>query len=164
MIRRLIIMLAAAYLVLMSAGITPGMSKEMIIGVYGDIVEFLGGIRLTDDIFLSGERSSSRDGYSGEYVTNVKNKTGTETVFGGTSLYEKDLEVIAKIDGSGGAYIKLTAGWEETVLEPDEDGKIEYNFDCESGGNYIEVVYEDFTGEVRVRVEDRGQRSEDRFE
>lgn len=53
--------------------------------------------------------------------------------------------------GSYNAQAEQMAGREVIYLSPDDNGYFEQELSFESGGNYIMVDYEDFTGNIELR-------------
>ena len=80
--------------------------------------------------------------------------TGRDVVFGGASIHNRDLFLSGHIETeSGNATVRIRMNSEVVELEPDADGYFETTLKLDNGGNYIMVVYEDFSGTVEMNSE-----------
>lgn len=120
------------------------------------VVENIGDSQITDDKDLIGIRmlNENSDAYTGEYTTECEAVTGRDVVFGGASIHNRDLFLSGSIDAeSGKATVRIRLNEEVIELEPDADGHFETTLKLDNGGNYIMVVYEDFSGTVEMNSE-----------
>ena len=69
-----------------AAGVTDDSVKDAILDAYGSLVDAAGSWALTPDRSLQGERVRSEDDYTGTYEANYEDFSGTELLFGGTTL------------------------------------------------------------------------------
>lgn len=111
------------------------------------------------DVTSSAEligRRKNRNGnwFIGSYTAQCENETGRDTVFGGASARDRRIKVKAHIKTeTGSAVIRLRMNGRATKFLPDSDGNFEREFDFGSGGNYIMVDFNRFTGTVWMTVE-----------
>ena len=119
------------------------------------VVENIGDSQITDDDDLIGERLLvDDDSYVGEYTAECSHMTGRDVVFGGASIHNRDLFLSGHIETeSGNATVRIRMNSEVVELEPDADGYFETTLKLNNGGNYIMVVYEDFSGTVEMNSE-----------
>lgn len=110
---------------------------------------------VTNSAKLIGKRENNgRDWFTGSYTAQCENETGRDTVFGGASARDKLIKVKAYIKTeSGSAVIRLRMNGRATKFLPDSDGNFEREFDFGSGGNYIMVDFNRFTGTVWMTAE-----------
>lgn len=111
----------------------------------------LGASQLTSDEDLFGERVCDTSAYEGSYTAQCRHSTGKDVVFGGGSLRSYRLRVYGRIQcDSGRAAVRIRMNEEVVILETDENGCFETELRFGSGGNYIMVEYEDFSGTVEL--------------
>ena len=120
------------------------------------VVENIGDSQITDDKDLIGIRvlKDSTDAYAGAYTAECQSVTGRDVVFGGASIHNRDLFLSGHIETeSGKATVRIRMNDEVVELEPDADGYFETTLKLNNGGNYIMVIYEDFSGAVEMNSE-----------
>lgn len=119
------------------------------------VVENIGDSQITDDDDLIGERLLiDNDSYAGEYSAECNHMTGRDVVFGGASIHNRDLFLSGHIETeSGNATVRIRMNSEVVELEPDADGHFEITLKLDNGGNYIMVIYEDFSGMLKMTCE-----------
>ena len=119
------------------------------------VVEDIGNSQITENGDLIGERLlADDDSYAGEYTAECTHMTGRDIVFGGASIYNRTLVLFGQIETeSGNATVRIRMNSEVVELEPDADGYFETTLKLNNGGNYIMVVYEDFSGTVEMNSE-----------
>ena len=129
----------------------PEEMKEFLDGV----VEDIGDNQITDDDDLIGARLlADDDSYVGEYTAECSHMTGRDVVFGGASIHNRDLFLSGHIETeSGNATVRIRMNSEVIELEPDADGYFETTLKLDNGGNYIMVIYEDFSGMLKMTCE-----------
>ena len=72
-------------------------------------------------------------------------------VFGGGSIETRRLQVYGRILAEEGqATVRIRMNEEVVELEVDEEGRFETELRLKSGGNYIMVDYEEFSGTVEL--------------
>ena len=69
-----------------AADATDDSVKDTLVGAYGSLVDAAGSWALTPDRSLQGERVPGEDDYTGTYEANYGDFSGTELLFGGTTL------------------------------------------------------------------------------
>lgn len=140
-----------------AAGATDDSVKDAIVDAYGSLVDAAGSWALTPDRSLQGERVSGEDDYTGTYEAGYEDFSGTELIFGGTTLDREagdTVEVICSLDiEEGNAAIFLCSGGEEPVLLLSGSG--DYSGTIEVGGSstYLGVWGEGVTGGVAIQME-----------
>ena len=119
------------------------------------VVENIGDSQITDDDDLIGERLLiDNDSYAGEYSAECNHMTGRDVVFGGASIHNRDLFLSGHIETeSGNATVRIRMNSEVVELELDADGYFETTLKLDNGGNYIMVIYEDFSGMLKMTCE-----------
>ena len=129
----------------------PEEMKEFLDGV----VENIGDSQVTDDDDLIGARLQvDDDSYVGEYTAECSHMTGRDVVFGGASIHNRDLFLSGHIETeSGNTTVRIRMNSEVIELEPDADGYFETTLKLDNGGNYIMVIYEDFSGMLKMTCE-----------
>lgn len=129
----------------------PNEMQEFLNGV----VENIGDSQITDDDDLIGARFLvDDDSYVGEYTTECSHMTGRDVVFGGASIHNRALFLSGHVETeSGKATVRIRMNSEVVVLESDADGYFETTLKLDNGGNYIMVIYEDFSGTVEMTCE-----------
>ena len=131
--------------------VEPEAMKEFLDGV----VENIGDSQITDDDDLIGARLLvDDDSYVGEYTAECSHMTGRDVVFGGASIHNRGLFLSGHIETeSGNATVRIRMNSEVVELEPDIDGHFETTLKLDNGGNYIMVIYDDFSGVVEMNSE-----------
>ena len=119
------------------------------------VVEDIGDSQVTDDDDLIGARLLvDDDSYVGEYTAECSHMTGRDVVFGGAAIHNRDLFLSGHIETeSGNATVRIRMNSEVVELEPDADGYFETTLKLNNGGNYIMVIYEDFSGMLKMTCE-----------
>lgn len=114
-----------------------------------DLAGVIGSSQITSEDHLIGERLYGEDAYTGRYLAECDGSTGRDVVFGGASIESRKLYLCGYVQAySGKAAIRIRMNWDVVEMEPDEDGYFEAELDLESGGNYVIIKFEDFTGTV----------------
>ncbi len=117
-------------------------------------MESLGKSQLTDDKDLIGTRITGCDSYTGEYNSECVKETGRDVVFGGSSVDTRKLHIYGYINGEGeNASIRIRLNDKALELNISEDGSFETHLNCTSGGNYIMVDYNNFSGKIKLNAE-----------
>jgi len=130
---------------------TPEAMHQTIDGIVG----WFGSGQLSKDDELIGKRTAEDDLFSGRYTARVAGETGRDVVFGGSSILTRTIRLDAEIKAEAGtAEIRVRMNDEVISLTPDEDGRITTVLHFISGGNYIMVDYESFTGTVEMTCEE----------
>lgn len=120
------------------------------------VVENIGDSQITDDTYLIGTRilTDSADACTGEYTSQCESATGRDVVFGGASIHNRELFLSGSVDAEfGTATVRIRMNEEVFELEPDASGYFEITLKFDNGGNYVMVIYEDFSGTVEINSE-----------
>lgn len=120
------------------------------------IAENIGDSHLTADDNLIGTRllTSNEDSYAGEYTVDCDHVTSRDVVFGSASIHSRELFLSGSIKTEyGKATVRIRLNHDVFELEPDSDGHFETTLKLDNGGNYIMVVYEDFSGMLEMTCE-----------
>ena len=116
-----------------------------------NVVGVLGASQITADEELLGQRVCHDDAYVGNYEAQCQGSTGRDVVFGGGSIETRRLQVYGRILAEEGqATVRIRMNEEVVELEADEEGRFETELRLKSGGNYIMVDYEGFSGTVEL--------------
>ena len=96
-----------------------GCSKDEILNHYNNIVQSAGSIELTGKSSLQGEKEKGIDDYTGTYTADYANFSGTEYLFGGTSIKReagKELSIDCTLEiTEGTAKVFWISGSDEAV-------------------------------------------------
>ena len=140
-----------------AAGATDDSVKDAIVDAYGSLVDAAGSWALTPDRSLQGERVPGEDDYTGTYEAGYEDFSGTELLFGGTTLDREagdTVEVICSLDiEEGDAAIFLRSGGEEPVLLLSGSGDYAGTIEVGGGSVYLGVWGEGVTGSVSIQIE-----------
>lgn len=124
----------------------------------------LGMTQITEDESLRGTRTleNEEDYYTGNYIAETDHVTGRDVVFGGAGIEERIIICSGTVDIKAGSIkIRVRMNEEVVYVSPDESGHFEKEFSFASGGNYIMVDYENFTGSIDLRcTEGEGEHEE----
>ena len=112
---------------------------------------------LTPDRSLQGERVRGEDDYTGTYAADYEDFSGTELLFGGTTLNREagnTVELTCSLDiEEGEAAIFLCSGSEEPVLLLSESGDYSGTIEVGGGSVYLGVWAVGVTGSVSIQIE-----------
>lgn len=140
-----------------AADATDDSVKDAILNDYGSLVDAACSWALTPDRSLLGERVQGEDDYTGTYEANYENFSGTELLFGGTTL-DREAGDTVEISCSltiedGEAVIFLCSGTDDPVLLLSDSG--DYSGAIEVGGSnvYLGVWGEGVIGSVSIQIE-----------
>ena len=105
--------------VLVGSFMLAGCSKDEILNHYNNIVQSAGSIELTGKSSLQGEKEKGIDDYTGTYTADYANFSGTEYLFGGTSIKReagKELSIDCTLEiTEGTAKVFWISGSDEAV-------------------------------------------------
>ena len=140
-----------------AADATDDSVKDAILNAYGSLVDTTGSWALTPEGSLKGERIPGEDDYTGTYAADYEDFSGTELLFGGTTLNREagnTVELTCSLDiEEGEAAIFLCSGSEEPVLLLSESGDYSGTIEVGGGSTYIGVWGEGLTGSVSIQIE-----------
>ena len=127
-----------------------GCSKDEVLNIYNDTIQIAGSSLITNEASLTGTKEKGKDDYTGTYQAEYKKFTGTEYLFGGTSIEReagKEVTVTCTLTiTSGSAKVFWLSGSDEakTLLETGET--YTETITLPDGGNYFGIECKDFTG------------------
>ena len=140
-----------------AADATDDSVKDAILDAYGSLVDTAGSWALTPDRSLQGERVRGEDDYTGTYAADYEDFSGTELLFGGTTLNREagnTVELTCSLTvEEGEAAIFLCSGSEEPVLLLSESGDYSGTIEVGGGSVYLGVWGEGVTGSVSIQIE-----------
>ena len=140
-----------------AADATDDTVKDAILDAYGSLVDTAGSWALTPDRSLQGERIPGKDDYTGTYAAGYEDFSGTELLFGGTTLDRESgdtVEVTCSLDiEEGKAAIFLNSGSEDPVILLSESGDYSSTIEVGGGSIYLGVWGEGVTGSVSIQIE-----------
>ena len=143
--------------VLVGSFMLAGCSKDEILNHYNNIVQSAGSIELTGKSSLQGEKEKGIDDYTGTYMADYANFSGTEYLFGGTSIKReagKELSIDCALEVTEGtAKVFWISGADEAVTLLETTGTYSDTITLPEGGNYIGIECENFTGSIELNME-----------
>ena len=143
--------------VLVGSFMLAGCSKDEILNHYNNIVQSAGSIELTGKSSLQGEKEKGIDDYTGTYTADYANFSGTEYLFGGTSIKReagKELSIDCTLEiTEGSAKRSEEHGSDEAVTLIEATGTYSDTITLPDGGNYIGIECESFTGSIELNIE-----------
>ena len=140
-----------------AADATDASVKDTLVGAYGSLVDVAGSWALTPDRSLQGERVRGEDDYTGVYEAVYEDFSGTELLFGGTTL-DREAGNTVEISCSltveeGEAAVFLRSGSEDPVLLLSGSGDYAGTIEVGGGSVYLGVWGEGVTGSVSIQIE-----------
>lgn len=157
-IRKMIVIGIIIIVVILAISIKIGVTlpKEKILNTYDSIIQTFSSKGLSKDKDLKGERNFGVDKYVGTYKAKYDNYTGTEDIFGGTTLHRKNgdhVKLKIKVEKqSGNINVIAKLGENETNLI-DDTGKYEDNIYIEGISYYLTIKLENFKGNIDIIAE-----------
>ena len=140
-----------------AAGATDDSVKDSILDAYNSLVDTAGSWALTPDRSLQGERVRGEDGYTGTYAADYEDFSGTELLFGGTTLEREagdTVEVTCSLAiEEGEAAVFLRSGSENPAILLSESGDYSGTIEVGGGSVYLGVWAENVTGSVSIQIE-----------
>ena len=140
-----------------AAGATDDSVKDTILDAYGSLMDAAGSWALTPDRSLQGDRVRGEDDYTGTYEAGYEDFSGTELLFGGTTLDREagntvDLSCSLDIE-EGEAVVFLCSGSDDPVILLSESGDYASTIKVGGGSTYIGVWGEGVTGGVFIQID-----------
>ncbi len=130
-------------------------SKDQILNAYDSFIQFLGSDSLTKDSKLKGNRKFGVDNYVGTYTADYSKFTGSEYLFGGTTLERKNgdhIFVKVEIANSDGEIEVIMSLKENEQIIANEDGIYECDFYVENCSSYLIVNAKNYTGNLKIEI------------
>ena len=144
-------------LILLGASVLSGCTKDEVLDQYNNIVQSAGSIALTGNSSLQGTKEKGIDDYTGTYTADYANFSGTEYLFGGTSIKReagKELSIDCTLEiTEGTAKVFWISGSDEAVTLIEATGTYSDTITLPDGGNYIGIECESFTGSIELNIE-----------
>ena len=144
-------------LILLGASVLSGCTKDEVLDQYNNIVQSAGSIALTGNSSLQGTKEKGIDDYTGTYTADYANFSGTEYLFGGTSIKReagKELSIDCTLEiTEGTAKVFWISGSDEAVTLIEATGTYSDTITLPDGGNYIGIECENFTGNIELDIE-----------
>jgi hypothetical protein len=144
-------------LILLGASVLSGCTKDEVLDQYNNIVQSAGSIALTGNSSLQGTKEKGIDDYTGTYTADYANFSGTEYLFGGTSIKReagKELSIDCTLEiTEGTAKVFWISGSDEAVTLIETTGTYSDTITLPDGGNYIGIECENFTGNIELDIE-----------
>ena len=140
-----------------AADATDDSVKDTLVGAYGSLVDAAGSWALTPDRSLQGERVRGEDDYTGTYEANYEDFSGTELLFGGTTLDRaagNTIELSCSLDiEEGEAAVFLCSGSDDPVILLSGSGDYSSTIEVGGGSTYIGVWGEEANGSASIQIE-----------
>ena len=140
-----------------AADATDDSVKDAILDAYSSLMDTAGSWALTPDRSLQGERVRGEDDYTGTYAADYEDFSGTELLFGGTTLDREagdTVEVTCSLTvEEGEATIFLRSGSEDPVILLSGSGDYSSTIEVGGGSIYLGVWGEGVTGSVSIQIE-----------
>lgn len=140
-----------------AADATDDSVKDAILDAYSSLMDTAGSWALTPNRSLQGERVRGEDDYTGTYAADYEDFSGTELLFGGTTLDREagdTVEVTCSLTvEEGEAAIFLNSGSEDPVILLSESGDYSSTIEVGGGSIYLGVWGEGVTGSVSIQIE-----------
>ena len=140
-----------------AAGATDDSVKDTILDAYGSLMDAAGSWALTPDRSLQGDRVRGEDDYTGTYEAGYEDFSGTELLFGGTTLDREagnTVEISCSLDiEEGEAAVFLCSGSDDPVILLSGSGDYSSTIEVGGGSTYIGVWGEEANGSVSIQIE-----------
>ena len=134
-----------------------GQAKDSILEAFGKLVDDAGTAALTPQSKLQGHKENGADDYTGSYEATYSNLTGTEILFGGTTL-EREAGSTIHITCSlslenGEAAVFLRSGADDPTILLSESGEYDGTIEVDGTSTYIGVWGDQAEGTVSIEIE-----------
>lgn len=140
-----------------AADATDDSVKDAILDAFSSLMDTAGSWALTPNRSLQGERVRGEDDYTGTYAADYEDFSGTELLFGGTTLDREagdTVEVTCSLTvEEGEAAIFLNSGSEDPVILLSESGDYSSTIEVGGGSTYIGVWGEEANGSASIQIE-----------
>ena len=140
-----------------AADATDDSVKDAILDAYSSLMDTAGSWALTPDRSLQGERVRGEDDYTSTYAADYEDFSGTELLFGGTTLNREagnTVELTCSLDiEEGEAAIFLCSGSDDPVILLSGSGDYSSTIEVGGGSTYIGVWGEEANGSASIQIE-----------
>lgn len=134
-----------------------GQLKDGILNIYGALIDKAGAAALTPEGELEGRLERGADDYTGAYAATYADFTGTELLFGGTTLEREGgstLKIECSLSLEGGeAAVFLRSGAEDPVVLLSGSGAYTGTVEVDGASTYIGVWGDHASGTVSIAIE-----------
>lgn len=134
-----------------------GRLKDRLLEAYGTLLDEAGSTVLTPESRLKGRLEKGGDDYTGSYEADYSDFTGTELLFGGTTLEREGgstLNITCTLSlENGSASVFLRSGSDDPVVLLSESGTYTGTVEVNGASTYIGVWGEHADGSVSIEIE-----------
>lgn len=156
----------ASCLVLGAAGcsLLDNVDKDKVLDAYNNVIQSAGKATLTKNISLKGDREFGTDNYVGTYKADYKKFTGTEYLFGNTSIERENGSAVVITctfnvkDGT--AKLFWLSGADDPVVLLEGSGEYSNTVELPKGGNYFGIIGDGLKGSVNLTIADAEMESD----
>lgn len=138
------------------ADVDNGQVKDSVLGAYQTLVDGAGAAVLTPESQLKGQLAKGGDDYTGSYRADYQDFTGTEFLFGGTTVEREaggTVELTCSLDlESGEAAVFLLSGAEDPAVLLSGSGSYAGSVTVDGASTYIGVWGDHAAGTVSVEA------------
>ena len=131
--------------------------KDTILETYDALIGGAGTAVLTPERSLEGRLTRGEDDYTGSYRASYTEFTGTEVLFGGTTLKREEggtLELTCSLSlESGKAEVLLRSGSDDPEILLSGSGEYTGTWEVDGESTYIGVRCEGAVGELFIQIE-----------
>ena len=134
-----------------------GRLKDRLLEAYGALLDEAGSTVLTPESRLKGRLKKGGDDYTGSYEADYSDFTGTELLFGGTTLEREGgstLSIRCTLSlENGSAAVFLRSGSDDPVVLLSESGAYTGTVEADGASTYIGVWGDHADGSVSIEIE-----------
>ena len=134
-----------------------GRLKDRLLEAYGALLDEAGSTVLTPESRLKGRLKKGGDDYTGSYEADYSDFTGTELLFGGTTLEREGgstLSIRCTLSlENGSAAVFLRSGSDDPVVLLSESGTYTGTVEVNGASTYIGIWGEHADGSVSIEIE-----------
>lgn len=129
----------------------------MAMKAFGELVGDAGNAALTPQSKLQGHKENGVDDYTGAYEATYSEFTGTEILFGGTTLEREagsTIHITCSLSlESGEAAVFLRSGADDPIILLSESGEYDGTIEVDGTSTYIGVWGDQADGTVSIEIE-----------
>lgn len=134
-----------------------GLIQKIIYDIGNFFSKKAGENSLTSESNLKGKRQFGIDKYLGNYKAEYKGFTGSETLFGGSTIDRNDGNILRVrcqiITKKGSAKITWNSGDKDEIILLDKEGTYAKTIQIKGGWESLKFEGKNFTGDVEIVVE-----------
>lgn len=132
-------------------------NPSRIVKAFGELVGDAGNAALTPQSKLQGHKENGVDDYTGAYEATYSEFTGTEILFGGTTLEREagsTIHITCSLSlESGEAAVFLRSGADDPIILLSESGEYDGTIEVDGTSTYIGVWGDRADGTVSIEIE-----------